>query len=563
MPAIEVSEQEQRLLDARTAGRGATLKTYFSMSGPGWLQSAITLGGGSLASALFIGVIGGTQFLWVQLLAMIVGVIMLSAIAYVTLSSSASPYKLIRDEINPVLAWGWLIASLMANMIWVMPQYALSYSAITENLGLGLATGQDGEFWQKLIISLVIFAICTSIVMNYGRESRGQKIFDAAIKIVVGAIVLTFMVVAFKIVFIDQLISLADIGNGFIPSLDHFTQAQGAIAEQLLTLDSTVRPYWQSQILDVQQTVLIAAAAFAVGVNMTFMMPFSLLSRGWNQSFRGLAIFDLVTGMLIPFVLATSCIVIASAAAFHGQSRDSLVEVDGQVQINSQASAQVQKELSHILERRQKALVNIELSKEEIIMASFLIKRDTGSFTQALEGTLGPTTARWVFGVGVFAMGLSTIIMLMLISGFCVCELGGFDHGGKEHKLGTLLASTGLLWFVVWTGGSSTYLAAITGTFGFIFLPIAYVSFFLLLNSKKAMGGNMPKGSSRFIWNALMGSGIVFTSAAALGPYGAWGKMLYGVPIGRYFVIAFILLAIAGHFYQRHKRQNLSLSESS
>ena len=101
-------------------------KTFAKLSGPGWLQSAITLGGGSLAGALFLGVIGGYSILWVQLLAMILGVIMLCAISYITLSTGRSPFEAMRNEINPVLAWGWLIATLLANLVWALPQYSLA-----------------------------------------------------------------------------------------------------------------------------------------------------------------------------------------------------------------------------------------------------------------------------------------------------------------------------------------------------------------------------------------------------------------------------------------------------
>ena len=49
-------EQDREILAAAQAeGRGATLKAWVKLSGPGWLQSAITLGGGSLAGALFLG----------------------------------------------------------------------------------------------------------------------------------------------------------------------------------------------------------------------------------------------------------------------------------------------------------------------------------------------------------------------------------------------------------------------------------------------------------------------------------------------------------------------------
>ena len=52
---------------------------YTKKSGPGWLQGAITLGGGSLAGALYLGVFMGYNMMWLQPLAMILGVIMLSA----------------------------------------------------------------------------------------------------------------------------------------------------------------------------------------------------------------------------------------------------------------------------------------------------------------------------------------------------------------------------------------------------------------------------------------------------------------------------------------------------
>ena len=57
--------------------------TFAKLSGPGWLQGAITLGGGSLAGSLYIWVIGGYELLWLQPLMMIFGVLMLSILAVI------------------------------------------------------------------------------------------------------------------------------------------------------------------------------------------------------------------------------------------------------------------------------------------------------------------------------------------------------------------------------------------------------------------------------------------------------------------------------------------------
>ena len=118
------SEREY-LRQAEASGLISRLGAYTRLSGPGWLQSAITLGGGSLASSLFLGVLAGYSLLWLQPMAIILGVIMLSAISHVTLSTGQSPFASINNEINPVLGWGWAIATIMANVVWCLPQFSL------------------------------------------------------------------------------------------------------------------------------------------------------------------------------------------------------------------------------------------------------------------------------------------------------------------------------------------------------------------------------------------------------------------------------------------------------
>lgn len=49
-----VAANRQLLTTAQAEGLGPTLKAYTRLAGPGWLQSAITLGGGSMAAALFL-----------------------------------------------------------------------------------------------------------------------------------------------------------------------------------------------------------------------------------------------------------------------------------------------------------------------------------------------------------------------------------------------------------------------------------------------------------------------------------------------------------------------------
>ena len=78
-----------------------------------------------MAGSLYLGVIGGYEFLWLQPLMMILGIIMLSAIAYVTLSTGKRPFQAMNEHVSPVLGWGWLLAAMMANLVWAMPQFSL------------------------------------------------------------------------------------------------------------------------------------------------------------------------------------------------------------------------------------------------------------------------------------------------------------------------------------------------------------------------------------------------------------------------------------------------------
>ena len=49
----QVEQDRQAILEAKQKGGLATLLAYARLSGPGWLQGAITLGGGSLAGSAF------------------------------------------------------------------------------------------------------------------------------------------------------------------------------------------------------------------------------------------------------------------------------------------------------------------------------------------------------------------------------------------------------------------------------------------------------------------------------------------------------------------------------
>jgi Mn2+/Fe2+ NRAMP family transporter len=563
--------EKQALRAAREKGGLAKGLTYLKFSGPGWLQGAITLGGGSLTGALYLGVLAGYQLLWVQLVAMGMGVIMLSAIAYVTLSTGKRPFQAIKDHINPVLAWSWAIATLMANIVWCLPQFSLGVAAVRQNLLPGLLGAEAGisDTAGKLIVSIALLVIATVIIWFYDSGGRGIKIFEALLKGMVAVVVISFFGVVAVMTFQGGL-NWGEVLSGFIPNLGYFNHPAPSF-DGVLAATGPFQDYWSKLIVADQRDVMITAAATAVGINMTFLLPYSMLARGWGKEFRGLATFDLSTGLLIPYLLATSCVVIAAASQFHAQpatgflgertEQGELIQPAGNLVggFNGLLDARLAHERGPAyaaLSPEEKAAARAALPESDRRVAAMLVKRDAFNLADSLSRLTGRTWSHIVFGIGVLGMALSTIIILMLISGFTVCEMLGIPPTGNPRRFACLISGIGILGPFIWTGKSQFWLAVPTSVFGFMLLPIAFWTFFGMMNSKKLMGEDLPKGGKRIVWNSLMLVALTYATIGAAWNIWSRTQLMFGVQI-RWIaigVVAFIVIsALIAHFRRRSR----------
>jgi hypothetical protein len=66
------------------------------------------------------------------------------------------------------------------------------------------------------------------------------------------------------------------------------------------------------------------------------------------------------------------------------------------------------------------------------------------------------------------------------------------------------MVCVGVLGPFFWTGDAKVWLAVPTSVFAMVLLPIAYVVFALMMNNKTILGGDMPTGGRRILWNVLM-----------------------------------------------------------
>tara|TARA_B100001094_G_C18186918_1_gene804425 strand:- start:802 stop:2427 length:1626 start_codon:yes stop_codon:yes gene_type:complete len=507
--------------------------TFAKLSGPGWLQGAITLGGGSLAGSLYLGVIGGYELLWLQPLMMILGVLMLSVIGYVTLSTGEKPFVAINKHINPVLGWGWLVAAMLANLVWAMPQFSLGTAAIQQNFGM--LNGNGGEYW----CALFLFCVGSVVVWSYDSGSKGVKIFETILKLMVAIVVLSFFGV---VVAMAGDLDWDAIFSGFIPNFSLLSEPASKFTS--IISESSNQEYWREVILDSQRDRMVTAAATAVGINMTFLLPYSMLRKGWGKEHRGLATFDLSIGLFLPFFLATTCVVIASASQFHGKYDEGLLDSSKATALTKKLEGAYNKNITAF---KAKNGEGAEPNKVDREIAAMLVSRDSFQLAGSLKNLTGSKDlTQTIFGIGVLGMAISTIIILMLINGFVTTEMLGVEIGGMKHKIGSILPGiTGALGFLfLWSNADAKFwLAVPTSVFGMVLLPIAYITFFLMINSKSLMGDAIPTGNKRIVLNISM---LVALIAATIGAgWSIWSKVQWN---GILAVGIFIALAVVVHF---------------
>lgn len=268
---------------------------YFQKTGPGWMQSALVLGSGSAMGSLFAGAFLEYRLLWVQPVAMLLGIIIFAAISYQTLSTGARPFQVVRKFIHPSVAWLWLVGAMVSTLIWHIPQYALA-AGMTDDIIKTLTGWQPTPNQQVLVLiglGLMFLALSTAITWGYSSGYRGIRIYEQTLKALVWMITIAFAMVVIRAT-INGRVEWGRVLKGFIPM--YIPTDKRGIA------------------------VLVALLGAATGVNATFLFPYTLLARGWDKQHRTLSRFDLVTGMFLPFSVITSLIVISAGCTLYGSA---------------------------------------------------------------------------------------------------------------------------------------------------------------------------------------------------------------------------------------------------
>ena len=306
---------------------------------------------------------------------------------------------------------------------------------------------------------------------------------------------------------------------------------------------------------------MMTAFGTAVGINMTFLLPYSMLKKSWGKSHRGLAIFDLSIGLIVPFVLATTCVVIAAASQFHTRY-DDVLDSAGKVKpaMERAFTEQANKRVAFAdpaafatLSDESKTAARDALPEADRRLAAMLATRDNMNLASALQPLTGNTIAQVVFGIGVLGMAVSTIIILMLINGFTLCEMLGRPNSKVVHFIGTVIAGLGgflgPLYF--WANATSkAALAVPTSVIGGAMIPIAYFTFLLLMNSSSLLGESRPRGAQAVKWNVLMAIATIIATGGSI--WVLLGKGTAGM-VGIGVLVTLFILGLVGFLGKNRK----------
>ena len=481
---------------------------YARNSGPGWIQAAVTLGGGTLVSALYLGVIGGYNYMWLQPLAMFCGVVMLAALGYVTLSQdnpADRPFRLVEKCISPSLAWAWLLATVIANVVFCASQFALATDAIQGNFG--------AEDLNPYLITGVLAIISMFLIKLFSAEGRISNIIQTVIKLMVMLVVMAFLGVTIVLI-ANGAVDWSLLLKGFVPDFTMLFEPSETF-RPFIESSSDNSSFWNKYIIDNQRNIIIGAFGTAVGINMTFLLPYTLFKKKWGKPQREMARYDLVFGLFFPFIISASCLIISTASQFHGQ-KDSIVNKQA---YNEVLDVKLASDIEgyHALAHPQKEQYRSMASQEDKDLSILLAKRNANDLATALQPFLGHWS-QVIFGIGILAMAMSTMLVHMMINGYAIKEAVGYPEGSKWFLIGAALpAISGCLSPFIWSGSIKAAIVVPASVIATTLLPIAYLSFILLINSRKVLGDELPV--NRIGINILMGIALLvafFASGWAL-----------------------------------------------
>jgi len=376
-------------LGMSTSGQSGGVAHYFSRLGPTWLAGAIAAGPATMASVLVAGASFGYALLWVVIISALFGALAQYLSTRLALATGEGIVQTVENRYGSI--WAWIL------VIDVVLAAGLAQLVIMKTLAdvSALMSGFDARLW----------GVFWAIVLAVGLAGGGYRVAELGAKVIVSAVVLAFVASLFVVP-----IDLSTAATGLVPSIP--AGVSGA---------------------------LIAAGVLGGAVHITIitMQTYTVRARGWDDSDRSLARFDIFASMIVAFGLFSLATFLVAAGALHG---------------------------------------TVDAAGLDAIAAA-----------AALEPIAG-TYAQWLFLIGLLGAAVSTLGGNTIVPPFLVADKLGWDTDVSDRRYRTLLAATALLSAGgAFIEGSFFQLLVLVLAFGLVGTPFAIAIVVLLVNDRSVV----------------------------------------------------------------------------
>lgn len=258
---------------------------HLRISGPGFMDSALTLGAGTMTAAMLSGAIFGYKTMWLLWVSMGLGLFMMAAMARFTCRGG---FRIIDIQNR---SHGWVVGSLMTALIGTAA-VAVIFNYGQYSLGTHLIeslTPVIGFKFPRQVNWIVYMALTSALILNYGQKGRrGIRLVENFMKLSIG-----IMLVCFGACLIVVGVKWGAFFKGlFVPWLPSGVQG-----------------------LD----LFIASSAAAIGVMDWVFFHYAGLARGWGRKHETQARFDIFIGLFLPFVLVNYLVIGVFAGTLYKQ----------------------------------------------------------------------------------------------------------------------------------------------------------------------------------------------------------------------------------------------------
>ena len=242
------------------------------------------------------------------------------AVSHITLNSQQTFFSLLKNDWNTSLAWFFAIAALITNFTWCIPQFRFGVDVTSSSLLLFL-DNKPGKICTALLFLII------AILFSFWYEKSGSRsmLFQWSLRSML-LLLVGLLCIALCLLFSNSALIFKETIVGFSLSFSNFTKVHSQY-HGLLELCGDMKQFWENQLLSTQRQFLLVTFSSTLGINLLFAYPLLLLGRNWRRGHVSFSNFNLLTGLLLPFIVCTVSLVVLSAVVSQHQISQSEIAV--------------------------------------------------------------------------------------------------------------------------------------------------------------------------------------------------------------------------------------------